>query len=151
MATEKALLTIIAAKAKQPPPTARSKSLPAQKRIVATPSTTPSSSKPNSRNTSTSGTPRKNTGNSSPMTSTPLSGLTTPVGGVATPGVFTLTSSDMAGLHLSDSFDEDALRREREKYRERPVPTMKQADLIKKVKEDEANGKKSFSLIVVGG
>lgn len=81
------------------------------------------------------------------MTSTPLSGLTTPVGGVGTPGIFT---SDMAGLHLSDSFDEDALRREREKYRERPVPTMKQADLIKKVKEEEANGKKSFSLIVVG-
>lgn len=85
------------------------------------------------------------------MTGTPLSGLMTPVGGVAMPGVYTLTSSDMAGLHLSDNnVDEDALRREREKYRERPVPTMKQADLIAKVKEQEASGKKSFSLIVVG-
>lgn len=76
--------------------------------------------------------------------------MTTPVGGVSTPGVFTLTSSDMAGLHLTDTYDDDALRREREKYRERPVMTMKQADLIKKVKEEEATGKKNFSLVVVG-
>ncbi|CAK9784499.1 unnamed protein product [Cutaneotrichosporon oleaginosum] len=57
----------------------------------------------------------------------------------------------MAGLGLEDSVDEEYLRREAEKYREKPVPTLKQEELIAKVREEEdKTGKKNISLVVVG-
>lgn len=57
----------------------------------------------------------------------------------------------MAALGLEDCVDEEFLRREAEKYREKPVPTLKQEELIAKVREDEdKSGKKNISLVVVG-
>lgn len=57
----------------------------------------------------------------------------------------------MAALGLEDSIDEEHLRREAEKYREKPAPTLKQEELIAKVKEEEEKtGKKNISLVVVG-
>lgn len=58
---------------------------------------------------------------------------------------------DLAGLHLTEEVDEAELAREREKFREKPAPSMKQEELIAKVKQDEeTTGKKDISLIVVG-
>jgi elongation factor 1 alpha-like protein len=58
---------------------------------------------------------------------------------------------DMAGLHLEDEADEIEKERERERFREKPVSSMKQEELIAKVKRDEAeSGQQNISLIVVG-
>lgn len=58
------------------------------------------------------------------------------------------TTHDLAGLHLDDQAEDDA---EREKYKEQPVLSMKQEELIAKVrKEEEESERKNISLIVVG-
>ena len=58
---------------------------------------------------------------------------------------------DLAGLHLEEEADEAEQERERERFREKPAMSMKQEELIAKVKKDEEeSGKQSFSLIVVG-
>jgi elongation factor 1 alpha-like protein len=57
----------------------------------------------------------------------------------------------LAGLHLDEEVDEAERERERERYRDRQVMSMKQEELIAKVKKDEEeSGKKNISLIVVG-
>jgi elongation factor 1 alpha-like protein len=60
---------------------------------------------------------------------------------------------DLAGLHLDDSgeIDEDEKEREKERYKERVGLSMKQEELVAKVKKDEEeSGKSNISLIVVG-
>ena len=58
------------------------------------------------------------------------------------------TSRDLAGLHLDDQAEDAA---ESEKYKEKPVLSMKQEELIAKVrKEEEESDRKNISLIVVG-
>ena len=77
------------------------------------------------------------------------SGTRTPT----TPGPSGLSTAqnDLAGLHLGQEADEAELEREREKYKERAALSIKQEDLIAKVKqEEEASGKRNVSLIVVG-
>ncbi|KAL7424238.1 hypothetical protein Q5752_001824 [Cryptotrichosporon argae] len=72
---------------------------------------------------------------------------------LATPSTISMTSTqaDLAGLHLDDEADEAEREREREKFRERPLLSMKQEELVEKVRrEEEESGKKGISLIVVG-
>jgi len=58
---------------------------------------------------------------------------------------------DLAGLHLSEEVDEEELARERAKYQETFVPSMKQEEIIAKVrKQEEESGKKNISLVVIG-
>ncbi len=69
--------------------------------------------------------------------------------GAATP--LNVAQQDLAGLHLDDETDEAERERERERFKENPGLSMKQEELIAKVKKDEAeSGKQSISLIVVG-
>ncbi|BEI97237.1 hypothetical protein CcaverHIS631_0208260 [Cutaneotrichosporon cavernicola] len=122
------------------PPAARSKSLPAKQRVM--------SSGPGTPSRSTSNAPSSRAP-SSKASSKPGSNVSTPRRGTGTP--LSLAASDLAELGLEDSVDEEFLRREAEKYREVPVPTLKQEELVAKVKEDEEKtGKKNISLVVVG-
>jgi len=58
---------------------------------------------------------------------------------------------DLAGLHLESDVDEAEKQRERDRFAEKPGRSMKQEELITKLKaEEEASGKQSISLIVVG-
>jgi hypothetical protein len=58
------------------------------------------------------------------------------------------TTSDISGLHLGDHAEDEA---EREKYKEQPGLSMKQEELLAKVrKEEEESDRKNISLIVVG-
>lgn len=60
-------------------------------------------------------------------------------------------STDLEGLHLNEEMDEAERKREKEKFKERQVLSMKQEELIAKAKEEEEkSGKKNVSLIVVG-
>lgn len=57
-------------------------------------------------------------------------------------------SHDLAGLHLDEQAEDAA---ESEKYKEKPVLSMKQEELVAKVrKEEEESDRKNISLIVVG-
>lgn len=57
-------------------------------------------------------------------------------------------SHDLAGLHLDDQAEDAA---ESEKYKEKPGLSMKQEELVAKVrKEEEESERKNISLIVVG-
>lgn len=59
----------------------------------------------------------------------------------------TAPSTELSSLHLADEMDET----DAEKFKERPGLSMKQEELVAKVKADEAaSGKKAISLIVVG-
>ena len=70
--------------------------------------------------------------------------------GTATPNL-SGAQQDLAGLHLEDEVDEAEKEREVERYKERPGLSMKQEELIAKVKIDEEDsGKQNISLIVVG-
>lgn len=63
-------------------------------------------------------------------------------------GAVSSTSHDLAGLHLDDQAEDEA---EKAKYLERPGLSMKQEELIAKVrKEEEESDRKNISLIVVG-
>lgn len=118
----------------------RSKSLPAKQRVIGSTPGTPSRS---ASNAPSSRAP------SSKASSKPGSVASTPRKGAGTP--LSLAAQDMASLGLGDSVDEEYLRAEAEKYREKPVPTLKQEELIAKVKGDEEKtGKKNISLVVVG-
>lgn len=62
-----------------------------------------------------------------------------------------IAQQDMAALHLGSDVDEEELARERAKYEEKFVPTMKHEEIIAKVVKQEAeSGKKNISLVVVG-
>lgn len=70
--------------------------------------------------------------------------------GTATPSL-NVAQQDLAGLHLEEEADEAEREREKERFREKPVLSMKQEELVAKVKKDEEeSGKQSISLIVVG-
>lgn len=57
-------------------------------------------------------------------------------------------TSDIAGLHLGDQAEDEA---EKEKFKEQPGLSMKQEELLAKVRKDEEESdKKNISLIVVG-
>lgn len=57
-------------------------------------------------------------------------------------------TSDIAGLHLGDQDEDEA---EKEKFKEQPGLSMKQEELLAKVRKDEEESdKKNISLIVVG-
>lgn len=63
--------------------------------------------------------------------------------------MITSTTNDIAGLHLGDQAEDEA---EKEKYKEQPGLSMKQEELLAKVrKEEEESERKNISLIVVGG
>lgn len=81
-------------------------------------------------------TPKKNASKQSSGSSTPkLSGA----------------QADLAGLHLSESVNQEELEREKEKYKEKAGLNLKTEELVAKVKKEEAeSGKQSISLIVVG-
>lgn len=94
-----------------------------------------------SRTTSTS--PTSSRGGS--VASTPKKGSSTP----RTP--LSVAQTDMAGLHLGSEVDEEEMARERAKYQESFVPSMKQEEIIAKVKlAEDATGKKNISLVVIG-
>jgi elongation factor 1 alpha-like protein len=62
--------------------------------------------------------------------------------------MITSTTNDIAGLHLGDQAEDEA---EREKYKEQPGLSMKQEELLAKVRKDEEeSARKNISLIVVG-
>lgn len=57
-------------------------------------------------------------------------------------------ASDLSALHMTDDAENEG---DSEKFKERPGLSMKQEELVAKVKaEEEASGKKNISLIVVG-
>ncbi|EIW70184.1 hypothetical protein TREMEDRAFT_71549 [Tremella mesenterica DSM 1558] len=90
------------------------------------------------------GTPR-----SVPKPKASSSGNRTPT----TPGPSGLSTArqDLEGLHLGENADQADLDREREKFKEKTVVSVKREDLIAKVKREEAeSGKQNMSLIVVG-
>ena len=62
-----------------------------------------------------------------------------------------VAQQDMAGLHLASEADEVEKDRDKERYREKPALSMKEEELIAKVRKDEEeSGKQNISLIVVG-
>ncbi|KAL1411034.1 hypothetical protein Q8F55_001981 [Vanrija albida] len=116
------------------------KKVAAKKKAAAAASKTATPTPGNKANSKPGSKPASKTGSAS---STPRKG------GASTP--ISVAQQDLQGLHLSEQVDEAELQREREKFRERPVPSMKQEELIAKVRADEeASGKKNISLIVVG-
>jgi elongation factor 1 alpha-like protein len=68
----------------------------------------------------------------------------------SSPSGITVAQHDLAGLHLDDEADEVEREREKERYKEKVGLSMKQEELIAKVKQDEESGKLNISLIVVG-
>ncbi|WVQ78520.1 hypothetical protein IAT38_000606 [Cryptococcus sp. DSM 104549] len=120
--------------------TAKSASLPGKPRTPAVPakSKLQPQSQPNSPSTSSKTTSTSASGSNTPKPSADRSGLT-------------VAQQDLAGLHLDDEVDEAEREREKEKYKEREALSMKQEELIAKVKKDEEeSGKRNISLIVVG-
>jgi elongation factor 1 alpha-like protein len=90
------------------------------------------------------------TGSASPSTRTASASTTPTPKGSATPQLGG-AAADLAGLHLNEEVDEEELARERAKFQETFVPSMKQEEIIAKVrKQEEESGKKNISLVVIG-
>jgi elongation factor 1 alpha-like protein len=109
---------------------AKSASLPGKPRTTPAPQSITPRTQPNSPQT-------KGQSSKSSVGNTPLSTATV-----------SSTTNDIAGLHLGDQAEDEA---EKEKYKEQPGLSMKQEELLAKVRKDEEESdKKNISLIVVG-